>query len=158
MYCSALSTDRSTCWVTARGMWSPQHFLIHQSTVLHLPRTDLKAGCRPQRCCHLHTSALPGTPVHWTAALLCCNTPTQMQHTHMYVSDNCQTHCCSEKPVATDEERQQGKVSRYCVMSTLQYYPLTCLKYNDRGHGQASPSVKTVCVCVCTCLSVFQCL
>ena len=158
MYCSALSTDRSTCWVTARGMWSPQHFLIHQSTVLHLPQTDLKAGCRPQRCCHLHTSALPGTPVRWRAALLCCNTPTQMQHTHMYVSDNCQTHCCSEKPVAADEERQQGKVSRYCVMSTLHYYPLTCLEYIDIGRGQASPSVKTVCVCVCMCLSVFQCV
>ena len=71
--------------------------LVHQVTMQLLPQTYRQAGCRPQRCGHPHTAMLPGTPAHWTAALLYCNT-------HSYVLDECLEHCCSEKPAMMDKK------------------------------------------------------
>lgn len=80
--------------------------LVHQVTVQLLPQTYRQAGCRPQRCGHPHTAMLPGTPAHWTAALLYCNT-------HSYVLDECLEHCCSEKPAMTDGKWQQATATKY---------------------------------------------
>ena len=104
-HCFALTTDTSA---GHRDVVIPilPCSLVHQVTVQLLPQTYRQAGCRPQRCGHPHTAMLPGTPAHWTAALLYCNT-------HSYVLDECLEHCCSEKPVMTDGKWQQATATKY---------------------------------------------